>query len=257
VDPLAGATAQLTPEQAERVLGGEACMWSELVSAQTVDSRVWPRTAAIAERFWSSADVKDVDSMYSRMAVISRELDWTGVKHRTLYGPMLERLAGEQTSASLRVLADASEALGLGPRRGGRYTTLQPLNRFVDAARAESESVMALEKLAGRVAAGSSDSAELSRALLRWQANDREFQAVAEGNVLLMELKPLSKDLAALGTMGLQALEYLAGGKTVPVDWAAAQLKEIERIRKPDAEVTLAAYRPVKVLVEAVQKKSR
>ncbi len=257
VDPLAGATAQLKPERAERVLGGEACMWSELVTAQTVDSRVWPRTAAIAERFWSSADVKDIDSMYSRMAVISRELDWTGVKHRTLYGPMLERLAGEQTSASLRVLADASEALGLGPRRGGRYTTLQPLNRFVDAARAESETVMELEHIAGRAAAGSTDYGELFQALVRWQANDREFQALAEGNVLLMELKPLSKDLSTLGTMGLQALEFLVGPKTAPADWAATQLKEIERIRKPDAEVTLAAYRPVKVLVEAVQKKSR
>ena len=47
--------AGLTPEQASRIMGGEACMWAELVGPETVDSRVWPRTAAIAERLWSPA----------------------------------------------------------------------------------------------------------------------------------------------------------------------------------------------------------
>src|SRR5579883_2374203 len=153
IDPLAGATAQLTPEQAARVLGGEACMWAELVSAETVDSRVWPRTAAVAERFWSAAGVQDVDSMYDRMAAISRELEWTGVQHRADYGPMLDRLAAERPAGPVRVLADASEALGLGPRHGARYTTLTPLDRFVDAARPESESVRALERAAARITA--------------------------------------------------------------------------------------------------------
>jgi hexosaminidase len=227
-------------------------MWAELVSAETVDSRVWPRTAAIAERFWSSADVKDVASMYDRMAVISRQLDWTGVRHRANYGPMLDRLSADQSAPALRVLADASEALGLGPRRGGRYTTLMPLNRFVDAARPENESVQALERAAARIVSGSTDTADLARAFQQWQANDAAFQKLAEGNALLLELKPLSRDLAALGTMGLQALEYLKAGKA-PAGWSAAQLKELDRIRRPDAEVTLAAFRPVKTLVDAVK----
>ena len=48
VDPLPAGSG-LTPEEQKRVLGGEATMWSEWVSPETIDSRIWPRTAAIAD----------------------------------------------------------------------------------------------------------------------------------------------------------------------------------------------------------------
>ena len=53
-DPLPADTPLNKIEQ-ERILGGEATMWAELVTNETVDSRIWPRTAAIAERFWSTS----------------------------------------------------------------------------------------------------------------------------------------------------------------------------------------------------------
>ncbi len=252
IDPLAGDADKLTPEQAKRVLGGEACMWSELVSAETVDSRVWPRTAVIAERYWSSPDVRDVDSMYQRMAAVSSQLEWTGVRHRANYGPMLDRLSAGQPAGPVKVLADASEALGLGPRsRGGRYTTLVPLNRFVDAVRPESESVRALEQAARR--RNPEDLAALRAQFTQWAANDALLQPMAAQDGFLTELKPLSKDLAELGKMGIQALDYLAGGQKAPATWLTTQTAEIARIQKPNAEVTLAAYRPVKILLDAVK----
>src|SRR5260370_30774809 len=75
VDPRSAAAAPLTPEEKSRILGGEACMWTEWAPPETLDSRVWPRTAAIAERLWSPQEVTDVGSMYARLAELNWRLD--------------------------------------------------------------------------------------------------------------------------------------------------------------------------------------
>jgi hexosaminidase len=246
IDPLADAAQKLTPEEASRILGGEACMWAEYANAETVDSRIWPRAAAIAERLWSPKEVADVDSMYERMEAVSRVLEWTGVEHRANYGPMLDRLAAGRLAEPLRVLADACEAQGLGPRsRAMKYSSLVPLNRFVDAARPESESVRALEQAASKV-----DIAQLREQFTRWAGNDARFQPLAKDNALLAELKPLSQDLSALGSAGLRILTYLESRRPAPKAWLSQQAKELARMLKPRNEVVLAAVRPVKLLLD-------
>ena len=55
-------------------------MWTEYASAETIDSRIWPRAAAIAERLWSPRDVTNVASMYDRLDAVSRVLALVGIR---------------------------------------------------------------------------------------------------------------------------------------------------------------------------------
>jgi hexosaminidase len=250
IDPLADAAQKLTPEQASLILGGEACMWAEFASAETVDSRIWPRAAAIAERLWSPKETTDMDSMYARLEAVSRELEWTGVQHRADYGPMLDRLAAGRPAEPLRILADACEAQGLGIRsRAMKYSSLTPLNRFVDAVRPESESVRALEQAASKL-----DIAQLREQFTRWAGNDARFEPLAEDNALLEELRPLSQDLSALGLAGLRILNYLESRQPGAGD-LSEQAKELARMLKPRNEVVLAAVRPVKLLLDELARR--
>jgi hexosaminidase len=164
---------------------------------------------------------------------------------------MLDRLAAGRPAEPVRILADACEAQGLGPRaRAMKYTSLVPLNRFVDAVRPESESVRALEQ-----AASSLDIAQLREQFTRWAANDAHFQLLAKDNALLAELKPLSQDLSALGSAGLRILTYLESRRPAPKAWLSAQAKELDRMVKPRNEVVLAAVRPVKLLLDELARR--
>jgi len=109
VDPMTGPTANLSDDEKKLILGGEACMWAEYVSPENIDSRIWPRAAAIAERFWSPQDVTDVNSMYSRMELTSRKLDRLGLTHNSSYDEKLRRIAGSNDVSALRTLADVVE----------------------------------------------------------------------------------------------------------------------------------------------------
>src|SRR5438045_8976500 len=84
-------------------------MWGEWVSPETIDSRIWPRTAAIAERLWSLRNVTDIEDMYRRLSVVSRQLEELGLTHERNYGMLLRRLAANENTAPLRTLASIVE----------------------------------------------------------------------------------------------------------------------------------------------------
>ena len=109
-DPIPADTV-LDPSSLQNVLGGEATMWSELVTPENIDSRIWPRTAAIAERLWSPVSVKDVNDMYRRLDIINNKLEEYGITNIKNYEAMLRRLTGGKDITPLKQFADVVEPL--------------------------------------------------------------------------------------------------------------------------------------------------
>ena len=48
----------LTEEKKRQVLGGEVAMWTEQVDTFSVESKIFPRADALAERLWSNPSEK-------------------------------------------------------------------------------------------------------------------------------------------------------------------------------------------------------
>ena len=261
VDPMSGDAANLSPEQKDRILGGESCMWSEYVNPENVDSRIWPRNAAIAERLWSPQSVTDVASMYARLDFISARLEWLGLTHRTYSRRMLHRIAGPASPAelaALRALLDVIEPVKDYTREKtapAEPTSLTPMNRVVDAVPLESDAGRHFGELVDQyVGATCHDTAaegRLRAQLMLWRENDANLQLLAQRSFLVKEVAATSQDLSALGAAGLAALDQIAKGQAASDSWKAQQLAVVNQAMKPKAQLLLIPAPAVQKLIEA------
>jgi len=228
VDPMSGAASTVSDDQKKLILGGESCMWSEYVDAENIDSRIWPRNAAIAERLWSAQAVTDPVSMYSRLDVESARLEWLGLTHRTYERKMLQRIAGPASPeefAALRNLAEVVEPVKDYTREQTapvEPTSQLPLNRLVDAVRLESDAGRHFSELVDKFLASSCHDAvtatQLRTQLALWSQNNAAFATLTQKSALAKEAILTSRDLSALGIAGLRALDAIAAGKPLATD---------------------------------------
>ncbi|AXC15267.1 Beta-hexosaminidase [Acidisarcina polymorpha] len=253
-DPVPADT-QLTPEQQKSVLGGEVAMWAEQINPQTIDSRIWPRAAAIAERFWSPQSDRDVESMYTRLWPVSLQLETVGLTHISGPQKMLRNLAQSQQPADLDTLASVLEPVSFHERYQGQHTDARtPLDRLVDAVVPDPPSRFEMsrsvnEALADGAAAGS------AREVLR-QRFQSWVDAAATLNTLISlsprmaDAAPRVQQLAQLGQTGLQALKALPG-KTAPAGWREQQTQIINEAAKSVALTRFTFLLSLQKLVDA------
>jgi hexosaminidase len=222
VDPM--PEHELTQEEQSRILGGEATMWSELVTPLTIDSRVWPRTAAIAERFWSARDVKDMDDMHRRLKATSQKLEGLGIRHIQVREYLLRNIANYNDTEALRDLMKISEPLKIYTRNSGgtQYQVYSPFTLFADVCTPDAVDVKPFEKevTAYVEAANESDPVALKEYLGKWATIYDRLLQIEQDAPLVGPALPYAKRVRDVSTLLLEGLDE---GKLRKKDFVAIQ----------------------------------
>lgn len=255
VDPIP-ADSTLTAAEAANVLGGEATMWSEWVSPDTIDSRIWPRTAAIAERLWSPRTVTNLDDMYRRLAVTSVRLEEVGLTHEKNQSMLLRRLAQGRDIGPLQTLVSVIEPVKEYRRNQQRpQTMLSPLTGLIDATRPDSDAARrfaaTVDDLLSDAPRFEAHSQQVRNILAQWRNAGPELEAMIDRSPALHEARPLAKDLNELGTTGLEALSYISGGVAPAPEWRDARLAALDQAANPKGGLEFPVIPSVRQLVIA------
>ena len=260
-DPIPD-NSTLNPDQQKLILGGEVCMWAEQITAQTVDSRVWPRTAALAERFWSPRQTRDVPDMYRRLAIESIRLDGLGLTH--ISGPEsgLRQLAGSESAGSqLAVLVSTLSPVPFHERYQQQKTSqLTPMGNAVDYTRPDPPLREGLRLLVERYLHSTTPAdhaaahQQLQTLFESWIASGPALDALTPEHPKLNQLTLRRSQLPQLGQLGVQSLAAIESHTPPAAPWIEAG-KALLKASADYSELTdFVVLPPLQQLVDAAGK---
>ncbi len=254
-DPIPPDTV-LSEAERKNILGGEATMWSELVTPENIDSRIWPRVAAIAERFWSPDSIRNVDDMYRRLKSINYELEDYGTTQIKNYDMMLRRLTFNHDITALKIFVNVVEPVK-GYKRaslGLHYTVYSPYTRVVDAAQPESETAREFNNYVNDYLTGSKSAEEKITGMMKlWENNYPKLLETLLSYPSLREMEPMSENLKNISEAGLESLTYINKNQKPADGWLQEKLNLLDSAKTPYGQCMLPVVPAIKKLVEKAE----
>ena len=252
-DPIPDSI-KLTVEQKKLILGGEATMWSEMVTPVTVDSRIWPRTAAIAERLWSPKSVDNIDDMYRRLDIVSLHLESLGLQHMIYKKALMRQLANGYDTRALEILVNVLEPLKIYERNEGdtMYTVFSPFTKLADVAVPDQPQPRTFNKQVDAFVTDPSPALEkeIIEKLTVWKENDFQFKKLLLRSPVLNEASSLSENLSKLATAGLESMIYIHDQKKGNDEWLKQQLVIAVNARQQGGRCEIQVVDAVQKLIE-------
>ncbi|MCX6158766.1 MAG: family 20 glycosylhydrolase [Ignavibacteriae bacterium] len=260
-DPLP-ENINLTNEEKKYILGGEATMWAELVNEDNVDTRIWPRTAAIAEVLWSGRKAFGQDSLYNNEMMFMRfnnfannTLIATGVKISESKLNMFMNLKFKDDSFKIFALPEFCEPVKYYNRhRYTKYSQSTPLNRVVDIATPDAPASVYMNNLIGKKLRGEN---------VPIPKNDDSFLTLEEKTLLNYQSDPTAKELIPLfrslnrSMKILEELLLIEKGASIS-DAKYNEFKtELTELKKPVAELEIPYIDNLLKLLEYLKANSK
>lgn len=252
-DPIPDSV-KLTADEIKLVLGGEATMWSEMVTPVTVDSRIWPRTAAIAERLWSPKKVADIDDMYRRLDITSLHLETLGLQHISYKKPLMRQLVNGYDTKALEVLVSVLEPLKIYERNEGdtMYTVFSPFTKLADVASPDQKEPRVFNQQVENFLLKPSDELEknITEKLNLWKENDTRFKLLLNNSPVLEEAASVSANLSLLAEAGLEAIQFLHEHKKAGEVWLKEKLGIAMKARQQGGRCEIQVVDAIQKLIQ-------
>ncbi|MCC2617306.1 beta-N-acetylhexosaminidase [Aestuariibacter halophilus] len=233
--------------EGSKILGAEATLWSELVTSDIIDQRIWPRLYGIAERLWSPASLQDPVAMYQRLwRMNSFAADVVGLQHHQQWQKGVARWAGHPSAVEDALLmTELLEPAHYYTRhhlhyRQGRYHQQAVLDGLVDILAVESAPMLQLERQIRQftLAPSSAEQLHIQQTLQNYQSALKRLQQrfSAEPKLALVDRlqRYVEQGLALLHQCGSDNVHYT--------------LHQTPSL--PDNEIVMAIARPVAQLVK-------
>jgi hexosaminidase len=261
-DPLPD-NINLTSEQKKFILGGEATMWSELVDSNNINTRIWPRTAAIAEVLWSGRKTFGQDSIYNNEMMFGRitnvandlSLWFVGIRLLEQWISIFRNNITKEINNKVFYCLGIPEPIKYYNRhKYTKYSQSTPLNRIVDYLTPDAPFSVLINDLIGKKLKGEKvilpEFGDLGSNLNKDETNN------IKSNTLLSEILPLIVNINS----SVRILKDLIGtnqGDYISEDKYNEYKNDLTELKKPVAELEIPYIDNLLKLLEYLKANSK